>query len=97
MVSGGVIVAKESTHPKDIQRQEEIMKQLEKAIEEGEICYYPKFNNQTVLHRAVFLHPKTERMKRMAFTREFVRTAAKQSGVELPKELEDAVDARAYL
>lgn len=32
---GGVIVAKESTDPKDIQRQEEIMKQLEKAIEEG--------------------------------------------------------------
>lgn len=27
----------------------------------------------------------------MAFTREFVRTAAKQSGVELPKELEDAL------
>lgn len=27
----------------------------------------------------------------MAFTREFVRTAAKQSGVELPKELEDVL------
>ena len=26
----------------------------------------------------------------MAFTREFIRNAAKQSGVELPKELEDA-------
>lgn len=34
---GGVIVAKESTDPKDIQRQEEIMKQLEKAIEEGKV------------------------------------------------------------
>ena len=39
----------------------------------------------------VFLHLKTERMKQLAFTREFVRTAAKQSGVELPKELEDAL------
>lgn len=34
---GGVIVIKESTDPKDIQRQEEIMKQLEKAIEEGKV------------------------------------------------------------
>ena len=34
---GGVIVAKESTDPKDIQRQEEIMKQLEKEIEEGKV------------------------------------------------------------
>ena len=34
---GGVIVVKESTDPKDIQRQEEIMKQLEKAIEEGKV------------------------------------------------------------
>lgn len=33
----GVIVAKESTDPKDIKRQEEIMKQLEKAIEEGKV------------------------------------------------------------
>ncbi len=34
---GGVIIAKESTAPKDIQRQEEIMRQLEKAIEEGKV------------------------------------------------------------
>lgn len=33
----GVIVLKESSDSKDIQKQEEIMKQLEKAIEEGKV------------------------------------------------------------
>lgn len=33
----GVTVLKESSDPKDIQKQEEIMKQLEKAIEEGKV------------------------------------------------------------
>lgn len=48
-----------------------------------------KFNNQTVLYGAVFLYPKTGRNERIWHLPESL-SETPQSGVELPKELEDA-------